>query len=186
MLLRIISGNCRGKKLKSPKNNLIRPTSDKVKEAVFNILGSRVLDSKFLDLFAGTGNIGIEALSRGAKNAVFVDNNYNSLKIIRQNLELANLLNRSEIINNNCLTAVSKLKHKYEKFNIIYMDPPYNMKNICELLLKIADNKLLDREGVLLVEHDKNKKLDEQINDLIKTKHKRYGDTYISYYTYDI
>ena len=146
----------KGKKLKSPKNKFIRPTSDRVKEAVFNILGSKVPDSLFLDLFAGTGSMGIEALSRGASRAVFVDNNNSSLKIIRENLEMTKLLNKSEIINDSCLNCVNKLKHKYEKFDIIYMDPPYNMENIIRLLEIVTNQGLLDREGVLLLEHSKN------------------------------
>ncbi len=182
--MRIISGEYKGKKLKPPKNKFIRPTSDRVKEAVFNILGSKVLDSLFLDLFAGTGSMGIEALSRGASRAVFVDNNNSSLKIIRENLEMTKLLNKSEIINDSCLNCVNKLKHKYEKFDIIYMDPPYNMENIIQLLEIVINQGLLDREGVLLLEHSKNKQFDERVNDLIKVKQKRYGDTCISFYTY--
>ena len=182
--LRIISGELKGKKLKVPKNKSIRPTSDRVKEAVFNILGPKVSDGIFLDLFAGSGSIGIEALSRGAKEAVFVDNNNHSLKILKDNLNETNFHNRSRIIYGDCLDIVKILEHNGKLFDIIYMDPPYDIEvqNIIKLIKMIGDRNLLSDDGVLLVEHRKNKEINEKIGVLSKARLKKYGDTYISLY----
>ncbi|QSQ09832.1 Ribosomal RNA small subunit methyltransferase D [Koleobacter methoxysyntrophicus] len=183
--MRVISGEIRGKRLKSPKGKKIRPTSNKVKEAIFNILGQKIVDCIFLDLFAGTGNIGIEALSRGAQKAVFVDNNFRSVKLIKYNLVMTGFADRSMVIQKNSFKVIEVLGKKHEKFDIIFMDPPYDMEGISGLLEEIYEKRILKDSGIILIEHRNNKKLPEQVKGFIKIREKLYGDTCISFFMYD-
>lgn len=154
--MRIITGKRKGLKLNSNKNFDTRPTEDRIKESVFNILGN-VSDSLVLDLFAGTGNIGLEFLSRGAKEVYLVDNNKDAINVINKNVEKINLPG-CKIIKSDYIQALRDLSNI--KFNYIYIDPPYQEKNIYEASLKnIASNKNF-KKALVIVETDKNMKLD--------------------------
>ncbi len=154
--MRIITGKRKGLKLNSNKNFDTRPTEDRIKESVFNILGN-VSESLVLDLFAGTGNIGLEFLSRGAKEVYLVDNNKDAINVINKNVEKINLPG-CKIIKSDYIQALRDLSNI--KFNYIYIDPPYQEKNIYEASLKnIASNKNF-KKALVIVETDKNMKLD--------------------------
>lgn len=154
--MRIITGKRKGLKLNSNKNFDTRPTEDRIKESVFNILGN-VSESLVLDLFAGTGNIGLEFLSRGAKEVYLVDNNKDAINVINKNVEKINLPG-CKIIKSDYIQALRDLSNI--KFNYIYIDPPYQEKNIYEASLKkIASNKNF-KKTLVIVETDKNMKLD--------------------------
>lgn len=154
--MRIITGKRKGLKLNSNKNFDTRPTEDRIKESVFNILGN-VSDSIVLDLFAGTGNIALEFLSRGAKEVYLVDNNKEAINIIRKNVEKVNLPG-CKIIKSDFIQASRDLSNI--EFNYIYLDPPYQEKDIYEASLKnIASNKNF-KKALVIVEADKNMKLD--------------------------
>ena len=120
--MRVITGTIRGKRLKEPEGMDIRPTTDKVKESVFNIIQFRVPDARMLDLFAGTGQMGIEALSRGASEVVFTDKSRQAIKLIRENLDIAEFADRAKVINTDALAYLKS----GEKFDIVFMDPPYD------------------------------------------------------------
>ncbi len=180
--MRIISGKYRGTHLSGPEGSDTRPTSDRVKEALFNILMWDIEESRFLDLFAGTGGIGIEALSRNAEEVVFVDFNSNALKILKSNLEKINLNSNFEIFNNDAFQAIDILSSRGKIFDIIFLDPPYEMKDTLELIETIFDREIIANYGKIIVEHDKRNEMPEKIRGFHKSKQKKYGNTMLTIY----
>ncbi|MEW5921141.1 MAG: 16S rRNA (guanine(966)-N(2))-methyltransferase RsmD [Bacillota bacterium] len=152
--MRINAGSAKGRLLKSPRNSKVRPTADKVKSAFFNIIGNAVGGGVFLDLFAGTGNIGIEALSRGAGRCVFVDKDRSSLKLIKENLHLAGFAERALVLGYDVIRALQILKKKEESFNVIYIDPPYFYSRIAPILETVSVCGLLIAGGYIGVERN--------------------------------
>ncbi|MDO9535747.1 MAG: 16S rRNA (guanine(966)-N(2))-methyltransferase RsmD [Bacillota bacterium] len=152
--MRVISGSCKGRILKSPRGKNTRPTSDKVKGAFFNILSDYVHKSGFLDLFAGTGSIGIEALSRGAEKCVFVENDPQSVTIIKANLNLTGMHEQGEILACNVNRGLKILAKKKESFDIVYLDPPYKCQEISVILNFIYENQLIVNGGIVGIERD--------------------------------
>lgn len=182
--MRVITGMARGRKLKAPKGMTTRPTSDRVKEALFNVLGSRIVDSKFLDLFAGSGGVGIEALSRGAKLVTFVEENPKVIDVINDNLIVTGLKSRATIYRSNAYRAMEKLQGQ-ECFDIIFLDPPYLKGHETECLQQIERCKLLSPEGLVVVESSKRDELPQTVGTLTLQKSQHYGDTKLTYYTPD-
>ncbi len=180
--MRVISGKARGLKLNTPKNEDVRPTTDRVKESLFNIISSYIMDSKVLDLFAGTGSLGIECLSRGASKCVFVDLSKESLQIVKSNIKKARVEDNSVVINADYKEAVRKLNAQGEKFDMIFMDPPYYKDLFVDALTKIAEGKLLADEGIIVVEHDTKENLPENVLNLVQNRSKKYGNTTITFY----
>ncbi len=153
--MRVIAGSAKGRVLKSPRNNLIRPTADKVKAAFYSMIGGATLEGlRFLDLFAGTGNMGIEALSRGAASCVFVDNNRRSIRLIEENLELTGFKDQAWVLGYTIMRALEILK-KESSFNVIYIDPPYNIDKVDVIIESINNYRLLGAGGFIGVERDK-------------------------------
>ena len=142
--MRVIAGTARRLPLVTPKGMETRPTTDRIKETLFNILQNDLPGCHFLDLFAGSGAIGIEALSRGAAKAVFVDNSKEALSCIRQNLEKTHLADRAIVIGQDCAGAIH--------FDIIFMDPPYQLNAEKEVLTAIADSKIADEDTQIIIE----------------------------------
>jgi len=180
--LRVIAGELKGRKLSSIDTDLIRPTSDKVKEALFSILGDLVIDCNFLDLFAGSGSVGIEAYSRGAKEVVFVDSHLSSIKILKKNLEKVGILNDTEVIHDDFAAAIEILSRRGRKFDIIFIDPPYGQGLSIEAARKIIKNNLLSKSGVIIIEHGAKEIIPEEIDILEKFKEKKYGNIFLSLY----
>lgn len=180
--MRVIGGTARGRLLQSPKGNRIRPTSDRVKEALFNIITSRVNEARVLDLFAGTGSLGIEALSRGAAWAVFVDWDWDSIRLIRKNLELTGLSARAEVYRQDVLQALPLLQRKGKSFDLIFLDPPYREEKGKMVLEQLAQRKLLVPGGMAVVEHGCREVLAAEIADLCLWRQRQYGDTVLSLY----
>lgn len=156
--MRVISGSARGIKLVSQKGLNTRPTLDRVKEAMFNIIQFRVPNAKILDLFAGSGALGIEALSRGSNLAVFCDNNKEAYRTINKNIENTKLQNRSTILNKDYKTALEQLYKEKNKFDIIFLDPPYRTEFALQAIKEIIKFDLLTKDGILILEtNDANK-----------------------------
>lgn len=162
--MRVISGRSRGKKLIAVEQESTRPTLDRVKESLFNKLQGEIQDSIVLDLFAGTGALGIEALSRGAKEAVFVDNHVEAVKVIKKNIENTKNLDKSIVINNDYNLALKKLSDENKKFNIVFLDPPYKSNLAYQALQKIIMSDLLTEDGTVIIETDDIKKEEEILN----------------------
>jgi len=155
--MRVIAGSAKHFNLKTPKGNDIRPTTDKIKETLFNILMPYIYDCKFLDLFAGSGAIGIEALSRGAKKAVFAENNKAAVKCINENLNHTNLSERGEVF---CIDVISLIKThiKNDKYDIIFIDPPYFEEYYKPTLEAIRNSDILEKDGMVILECNKKDK----------------------------
>ncbi len=173
--MRVISGIYKGRQLKGYTLKGTRPTMDRVKESLFDILGDKVEKSVCLDLFAGSGNLGIEALSRGAKFGYFVDREYMAYKTIKDNLSLLNILN-AEVLNMDYLKALERLNTI--KFDIIFLDPPYKSDYLEKAVRKISDLRLLNDKGIVVLESDDINKL--YYNDYFReVVTRKYGDKYI-------
>jgi 16S rRNA (guanine966-N2)-methyltransferase len=179
--LRIIGGRLKGRRLTGVRGQ-IRPTADRVREAIFNILGPEVDGSLVLDLFAGTGALGIEALSRGAKAAVFVENHSTSLQVLRRNLAQCTLGEVSRIVPLASEKALPKLAAAGEHFSLIFLDPPYGRGLAAANLLLLAGKNLLTADGCIIVEHSRLDDLAEQYHELRRHDQRRYGATLISFY----
>lgn len=150
--MRVISGQARGLKLKAPEGLETRPTTDRIKESFFNIISQEIYDTAFLDLFSGSGAIGIEALSRGAAEAVFVDNSRESIEVINDNLTRARFTDRAQVINGNVLSVIASLGRQGKRFDIIFMDPPYNKGLVEAALAAVRDAALLNDGGFIVAE----------------------------------
>lgn len=183
--MRVIAGEYRGRKLDRIEGMDIRPTTDMVKESLFNILGEAVIDCNFLDLFGGTGAIGIEALSRGASHVVFIDSGIKSIKVLKGNLERLNIKEGTEVFHTDYESAVNKL-HKYNKqFDIIFIDPPYSIGIAQKALAAIDRNPILAESGLIVVEHDSKDDMPHRVGRLVLYRVKKYGNTGLSFYSID-
>ncbi|MCL6478045.1 MAG: 16S rRNA (guanine(966)-N(2))-methyltransferase RsmD [Peptococcaceae bacterium] len=183
--MRIIAGSAKKRLLKVPPGWKGRPTSDRVKESLFNILGSRIIDSIFLDLFAGTGNVGIEALSRGALKTVFVEKDPRAARTIVQNLQMTGLYGNSRVIARDVYAALTELGSREEieeKFDIIFLDPPYGMGFEVPVIGRVLELGLLSPGGLIIAESSKRVELPSGIMGFPLVRKERYGDTVISFY----
>ena len=177
--MRVISGVARGRKLKEPQGAKIRPTSDKVKESIFNIIQFDIEGRRVLDLFAGSGQIGIEALSRGAKNVVFVDLAADAIKLIRENLKICGL---SEMASVYARDAIRFLEGD-EKFDLIFIDPPYDSKLADIAISKIVEFDKLNINGIIISEAKVDVTTPEVAQPYTLQKEYKYGGVKISKYT---
>lgn len=175
--MRVITGSARGRKLKTPPDEAVRPTTDSVKEAVFNIIRSDVEGRRVLDLFAGTGQLGIEALSRGAAEAVFVDSSPASVKLVKENLELCGF--RAPVVRSD---AVSFLR-SCGKFDVIFIDPPYDSDLYETVLESINSIDILNKGGIIIAEARRDRELPLLSSPYRFLKEYRYGKVKICTYT---
>ena len=158
--MRVISGLARGTKLKTIDEMTTRPTLDRVKESLFNILQNQIKNSVVLDLFAGSGALGIEALSRGAAKAYFCDTNRDAINVIKENLNKTRLTSKAEVLNVDYKKALNNIN---ESFDLIFLDPPYKLDIAVDALKSIINNNLLKSEGIIVIETDE---IDRDINEL--------------------
>ncbi len=149
--MRVIAGSARRVSLKTLEGMNTRPTQDRIKETLFNMLQYDLADCTFLDLFAGSGGIGIEALSRGAKTAVFVEQNADAVQIVRENLKATRLEDRAVVMHTDALTALKRLEGKY-RFDYIFMDPPYNHELERQMLEYLTGSELIDKQSTIIIE----------------------------------
>jgi len=176
--MRVISGNCKGRKLVKICGRQIRPTSDRVKEAVFNILGQKVRYAKVLDLFAGTGALGIEALSRKAEHVTFIDLDCD---IIHENLKLCRLEKNAKIISCDLIKETIPASLNGEKFDIVFIDPPYGKGYIENTLQKASFIDILNEDCIIIAEQSHKEKLDLTKAALDIYRQKKYSKTIISF-----
>lgn len=177
--MRVISGKARGLKLIAPRNEDVRPTTDRVKEAMFNIIAPHIYDSKVLDLFSGSGALGIEAISRGARVGYFSDKSKDSVAMTKKNLKKARLENVSEVYNYGFEKMIELIHREKVKIDIIFVDPPY-FEGLFEKVIRLIDEKnILDENGIIVIEHDMKTSI-EGSGRLVKTKEKKYGKTVVT------
>ncbi len=181
--MRIISGTLKGRRLVTPRGLSLRPTSDRVKESMFNILGNEVNGKVILDLFAGTGNLGIEALSRGAKRVTFVDKNREAIRLIQKNLLSCRMEDRSEPLLKNVNEAIGFLKRKGERFDLILMDPPYEKGLIQKTIELLCTERIYHDDSILVIEHNRREPLSDISDSWNLTRQRRIGETVLSFLT---
>lgn len=184
VVMRIISGSRKGTRLSSTQAAWIRPTADSTKELMFNVLGKSIVDRQVLDLYAGTGNLGIEALSRGAAKAIFVEKNQRAVALIQRNLAKTRFTAQAEIWKLEVEKALRRLNQAGAKFDLIFMDPPYGRGLAAKTLTSLAKKALLTEDGWLIIEHDHKEALDQNTNELILYSCKRKGETKVSFFHY--
>jgi len=177
--MRVIAGIAKGRRLISPKTSAIRPVLDQVKEAVFNILFN-VEALRVLDLFAGTGAVGIEALSRGAKECVFVDSGKEAIGLIHKNLELCKMADKGFVLEMPSGKAINWLTKKNKTFDLIFVDPPYEKDLVKKTLKELAKSSLLHSETLIIVERHP-KEMIGNVGGLSLTDERKYGQTLISF-----
>jgi 16S rRNA (guanine(966)-N(2))-methyltransferase RsmD len=184
--VRVISGQAKGHPLKAVPGSSTRPTTDKVKESLFSMIGPYFDEERVLDLFAGTGGLGIEALSRGARSAVFIDASSQSIEVIRRNLESTKLADRAEVYRNDARRALKLLERAGVTFQIIFLDPPYAMKDCDALLLELASRGLVEDGATAVIEHHPDVVYGEEIGNFHRTRYAVYSETALSIYRYQI
>lgn len=179
--MRIIGGNLKSRKIKFPKTRLTRPMTDRGKETVFNIIGGLVDGKPVLDLFSGSGSLGLEALSRGALNVAFVEQSPTAVRVIRDNLKLLELEQKAEIFQGDVLRAVDKLKKKRRSFSLIFVDPPYDKGWVKKTLMRLDQSGIVLPFGQVIVGHSKNEGIPDNLQSLRLTRTRKIGQSCLSF-----
>ena len=177
--MRVITGKARGIQLKTPDGMLTRPTADRVKEALFSIINFDIPGAKVLDLFGGTGQLGIEALSRGATAATFVDAREESCKLIRENLKRTKLEQDAKVIRSDYLDYLSRCREQYD---IIFLDPPYAEVFLENAIKRITEIDILHSNGIIVAERPLGKELPWEFEDFTRSKDYKYGKVLLTIY----
>jgi 16S rRNA (guanine(966)-N(2))-methyltransferase RsmD len=181
--MRVIAGKFRSRPLKGPGALRLRPTSDRLRETLFNVLGPSLEDSLFVDLFAGTGAVGIEAISRGAREAIFVESNPKAARLIRENLKSLDIL-AAELIEAPAVRGLEKMAGRHLLADFIFLDPPYEKTAEYEQVLAFLDaSHLIAPRGIVIVEHYRKTELREFLTRLECTRQIEQGDAILSFYT---
>ena len=177
--MRVITGKARGVVLKTPQGSLTRPTADRVKEALFSVIQFDLPAARVLDLFGGTGQLGIEALSRGAERAVFVDHQEQACALIRENLRRTRLEGQAKVVRSDYLSYLQRCR---ESFDLIFLDPPYAEIFLENALKTIAEIDILKSGGIIVTERPADKELSLNLPGLVRSKDYKYGKTLITLY----
>ena len=177
--MRVITGKARGVQLKTPDGMLTRPTTDRVKEALFSIINFDIPGAKVLDLFGGTGQLGIEALSRGAKSAVFVDAREDACKLIKENLKRTKMEQDGRVIRSDYADYLSRCR---EQFDIIFLDPPYAEGFLENALKRITEIDILQSNGIIVTERPLGKELPWEFENYTRSRDYKYGKTLLTIY----
>lgn len=179
--MRIISGFLKGRNIKGYDIDGTRPTMDRVKESLFGIIQNNLKDSTCLDLFCGSGNLGIEAISNGSKLCYFVDNNPKVIKVVEENINNLNIKNNAKLLNFDYKKSLKYFKENNIKFDLIFVDPPYDYHVIEKVIKYVSEYDLLNEDGLLIVEFEKEH-LEEIYNNLKLIKEKKYSWKYVYIY----
>lgn len=183
--VRVVSGSAKGRPLKAVPGMGTRPTTDKVKEAIFSMIGPYFDGGTVLDLFAGTGGLAIEALSRGMERAVLVDMDPKSIETIRANLKATKLEGQAEVYRNDAVRALKALEKRGLVLDAVFLDPPYRMKNGDELMLLMQDKHMLRQGAVIVLEHESGYEYPAEFGSFTCIRHAVYGETAVSIYRYE-
>lgn len=175
--MRVITGEARGRRLETLEGADVRPTTDKVKEAIFSAIQFDIQGRKFLDLFAGSGQMGIEALSRGAESATFVDSSRKAIDVVRKNLNTVGFYSRAKVIHTDSL---SFLNMNSDDFDIVFLDPPYGNGTLQEALPVVAEN--MKKTGIIIAESNENDTILQNYGDFVLDRERRYGKIRVSIY----
>ncbi len=187
MKVRVISGEARGRSLKAVKGNRTRPTTDKVKESIFNIIGPYFDGGMVLDLYSGSGGLGIEALSRGMEFAVFIDRSKQAFDVIQENVRLCRYEPKSEIYRNDVSRAIFLLAKREMQFNLIFMDPPYADQQIKKDIQALIKGQLFKDDSLIVIEHDTSISLPDSFEGHLNLwkRNDYHGKTAVSIYVFE-
>jgi 16S rRNA (guanine966-N2)-methyltransferase len=181
--MRIISGQNRGQRIQTLKGAHLRPTSEQMRETLFDVLGPGVRGAKFLDAYAGSGAVGLEALSRGASEVVFVEHHRPAIDLIRKNIAALKMEAGFYLMNTKVLTAIERLNEEGEPFDFIFLDPPYSEANeYHHTLRQLGRSKLVAPASLVIAEHSRHYFLEEKYNRLERSRSIRHGDTQLTFY----
>ncbi|MFZ5518122.1 MAG: 16S rRNA (guanine(966)-N(2))-methyltransferase RsmD [Candidatus Zhuqueibacterota bacterium] len=180
--MRVISGFYKGRVLFSPRGNSIRPTSDRIKESIFNYIGTGIQDAKICDLFSGSGNLSIEALSRGAKNAVMVDHSQQAIDLMKRNISHIGVVEKCRIVKMDTLQYLKLAAKNGEEFNFIFADPPYLSRLNEPMMQRIVEGNLLTEGGLFVLEQSSRNAIPMAILGLMNIAEKNFGDTTVMYF----
>ncbi len=185
--MRVIAGTAKGRRLIAPEGLDTRPVTSKIKEALFNIWQMEIAGADFLDLFAGSGSIGIEAMSRGAKRVVFVEKDWRAVNAIKQNLSTCKFQEGCRVYRDDVFRRIERLKEDGDMFDIIYLDPPFAIDNIfLPVLEALSSGEILACEGTLAIRARREKEMPDAIGALKKFKQKHYGLSSVHFYCHDM
>jgi 16S rRNA (guanine966-N2)-methyltransferase len=179
--MRIISGELKSRKIQFPKNKLTRPMTDRSKETVFNILSTLVQGKHVLDLYAGSGSLGLEALSRGALDVTFVDQGDWAIKVIKQNLEDLKLARKATVIQGDVLRTIEKLRKSGQGYSLVFVDPPFNQGLVKKTLIKLDQSGIVQPFGQVVVGHTRQEELPTDLNQLKLARTKKVGQACLSF-----
>ena len=182
--MRIISGKFRGRKIKAVPGFSTRPTSDRLRETIFNIIARQVAGSVVLDLFSGTGAFGIEAISRGAKQVCLIDNSRAAIAIINQNLAICNISLQAKILKWDINKNLNCLRNLDTAFDLVFMDPPYAKGLVRPALINLCKSRSLLDKALIIIEHNGQETFKEPVSNFLLTDQKRYGKTLVSFFQY--
>lgn len=180
--MRVISGERKGMPLKAVNGVTTRPTTDKVKESLFNILGPTFQDGTVLDLFAGSGGLGIEALSRGMEHGVFIEKDSKAFQNLKENIAKCRYEACTEVYRNDATRALKALIKREFQADLIFLDPPYKKHMYYDLVKDIIENNVIRPDGIIVCEHDFQLELPNQVESFVKYREEKYGSTIISFY----
>lgn len=185
--MRITGGRARGRRIKvkaATESSSLRPTASKVRESLFNIIGTDIAGARFLDLYAGTGAVGFEALSRGAEEVVFVEINPIRCRVIKELAQNLGYKDRIKVYKTDAFKYLLKAKERKEVFDFIFIDPPYQSGETMKILPLFSDGLILSRDGIIIVEHFSKIALPEEFGNLKTRKTYKYGDTSLTTYEF--
>ncbi|MFJ5713428.1 16S rRNA (guanine(966)-N(2))-methyltransferase RsmD [Neobacillus sp. NPDC093127] len=180
--MRVVSGVCKGRPLKAVPGNSTRPTTDKVKEALFNMIGPYFDGGIGLDLFAGSGGLGLEALSRGLDKVIFVDRDAKAIQVIHENIQACRFEEQTEVYRNDARLALKALIKREMSFDYIFLDPPYKLQQLVSLMEKIDNHDLVKPNGIIVCEHSFDVGLPQMAGRFKQMKHERYGVIAVTIY----
>ena len=183
--MRIIAGTMKNRRIKSKEGRETRPTLERIKEALFSIIGEKVENAKFLDLYSGTGNIAFEALSRGAKRAVMIEQDKEALRVIIENVNHLGVEDKCRAYKNDVFRAIEILGRKNEIFDIIFLDPPYKENVSTKTIEKISENGLLEKDGIIISEHSTYERMADRIGKFVKYDERDYNKKIVSFYRFE-
>jgi 16S rRNA (guanine966-N2)-methyltransferase len=181
--VRVVSGVHKGKPLKAVPGSSTRPTTDKVKEAIFNMIGPYFDGGIGLDLFAGSGGLGIEALSRGLEKVIFIDRDGRAIQTIRENISSCRLEESSEVYRNDADRALKALMKREIMFDYIFLDPPYKKQQLINLMDKMDEHNLANDNSIVVCEHSFDVELPQAVGRFVQVKHEKYGIIAVTIYS---
>lgn len=180
--MQIGSGKLRGRRLHTPRGSRTRPTSGRLRKSLFDVLGARLEGARVLDLYAGSGALGLEALSRGAASAVFVERGRQAAESIRKNVAELRLSDRAEVVGRDVFGTLERLLARFERFDVVFADPPYRSADPDKLLDRLGAEPLLEEEGLVVIEHHHKRELRERYGALERMRVLRAGESALTIY----